>query len=345
MTNEYLENIIACESSRLKAQKDPFVKNGHMGMCLFLFRMYELTHNMKYYDMAQEFLRNSCLLIKKHSKVNISDGLSGIGLAIIHLYKKKYITGNLYEILQSIDNEIYRGVIQAIEYNKDFSLNGHEEALMDVALYMIERIKVCKIPQLEERILKLFINKIINTLYQRHDFSFYLEPIPYASNYKLARFLLLLSKAFLIETCTNRISHIWEESRRTILAQSPYLDSNKVTLLYAFIELQKRIVSDKRLNGIISTFKRDITITRITNYEIPANSMSMLTGLPGLIELLLRMNMPYKQKDLQILLDKMKSSYFYCMEYGEIKENSFTGLNGVLGFILAYLDVKNTIKS
>ena len=57
MTNKYIDHIIAREANRLRNQHDPFVRNGCMGLCLFLFNMYELTANIKYYNLAQNFLR------------------------------------------------------------------------------------------------------------------------------------------------------------------------------------------------------------------------------------------------------------------------------------------------
>lgn len=49
-----------------------------MGMCVFLFKMYEFTSDKKYYQLAQEILTRACGLLKKGSKVNMIDGLSGI---------------------------------------------------------------------------------------------------------------------------------------------------------------------------------------------------------------------------------------------------------------------------
>lgn len=50
-----------------------------MGLCSFLFNMYKLTANINHYDLAQNFLRIACFSIKRNSKVNITDGLFGIG--------------------------------------------------------------------------------------------------------------------------------------------------------------------------------------------------------------------------------------------------------------------------
>ncbi len=113
MTNREIDHIIACEIDRMTQAADPFIRKGYMGMCVFLFKMYEFTSDSKYYELAQEMLSRACSSLKRRSKVNMIDGLSGIGASIMCFHKKGYVTGNIYEILRNIDNEIYKNVIQA----------------------------------------------------------------------------------------------------------------------------------------------------------------------------------------------------------------------------------------
>lgn len=336
MTNRYTNHIIDSELQRLSTYKDPFLKNGYMGLCLFLFAMYELTAAERYFDLAQQCLRLSCSSIKRRSRVNIANGLSGIGLSVLFLHKKGYIKGSLQTILKSIDDEIYRNVTELIAHQPNFSVKGHEEALMDVALYMTERIRLSDLSYAEERILKMFANNVLNKLYQDHDYSFYLEPIPYSINYALARFVLLLSRILHLDICRTRALHIWEEMRRTVLAQSPYFDCNKLLLLFALKELQKSILNDKELNETIERFTEQISFSHILNSEIPANAMSVTSGLPSIIGLWTMLKMPLDIPYLSELIQKIKRSSFYNMNYADILENKFTGLDGILGYCIAY---------
>lgn len=119
MTNRHIDHIIACEIDRMTKAADPFIREGYMGMCVFLFKMYEFTSDNKYYDLAQEMLSRACSSLRRRSKVNMIDGLSGIGTSIMLFHKKGFVTGNIYEILRNIDNEIYKSIIQAIDYSND----------------------------------------------------------------------------------------------------------------------------------------------------------------------------------------------------------------------------------
>lgn len=336
MTNKHTNRIIDCELRKLSTHKDPFLKNGYMGLCLFLFGMYELTATERYFDLAQQCLRISCSSIKRRSRVNITNGLSGIGLSVLLLHKKGYIKGSLQAILKSIDDEIYRNVTELIEHQPNFSVKGHEEALMDVALYMTERIRLSQLPYAEERILKLFANELLNKLYQGHDYSFYLEPIPYSINYGLARFVLLLSRIVTLDICKDRVIHIWEEMRRTVLAQSPYFDSNKLLLLFALKELQKRLPDDKGLNDTIERFAEQISLSHILKSEIPADAMTISSGLPSIIGLWSMLKMPLNETDQSELIQKIERSSFYHMDYADVLQNKFTGLDGILGYSIAY---------
>lgn len=341
MTNREIDHIIACEIDRMTQAADSFIRKGYMGMCVFLFKMYEFTSDSKYCDLAQEMLSRACSSLRRRSKVNMIDGLSGIGMSIMCFHKKGYVTGNIYEILRNIDNEIYKSVIQAIDYSNDFSTQGHEEALMDSAFYMTERVKSHCLPLAENKIHKLFICKIINKLYQDHDCSFYLEPIPISGSYNLAHFILLLCDAYSAEIERSRIIHIWKEMRNTILAQAPFYDCNKLSLCYAFEKLRSIFPQDNNLKNIYLTFKNDISITNIIN-EFPANAMSMLSGLPGMVRLLLKMKYPLSKTEINSLKEKIKTSDYYLLEYEKISENQFVGYNGILGFITAYLSLMET---
>lgn len=339
MTNREIDHIIACEIDRMTKAADPFIRKGYMGMCVFLFKMYEFTADNKYYDLAQEMLSRACSSLRRRSKVNMIDGLSGIGSSIMRFHKKGYVTGNIYEILRNIDDEIYKSITQAIDCSNDFSTQGHEEALMDSAFYMTERMKSRCLPLADNKIHKLFICKIINKLYQDHDCSFYLEPIPISGSYNLAHFILLLCDAYSAEIERSRIIHIWKEMRNAILAQAPFYDCNKLSLCYAFEQLRSIFPHDNKLKNISLTFKKDISIANIVN-EFPANAMSMLSGLPGTIRLLQKMRTPLTKAEVYSLKEKLKASDYYLLEYEKISEDQFVGYNGILGFITAYLSLK-----
>ncbi len=336
MTNKYIDHIIDCEMERLSIHRNPFLKNGYMGLCLFLVGMYELTTHERYYDLAQQCLQLSCSSIKRRSRVNFANGLTGIGLSILFLHKKGLIKGNLQNILKSIDDEIYHNVTELIEHQPNFTVKGHEEALMDVALYMTERIKTSELSYSEDKILKLFANKLLNTLYQGHDYSFYLEPIPYSINYGLARFILLLSRIASLNICRDRVLHIWEEMRRTVLSQSPYFDSNKLLLLFALKEIRHCIPNDNELNKTIERFAEQISLSHILKYEIPADAMSITTGLPSIIGLWSVLKMPLSGTVPIESIQKLEHSIFHDMDYENIVENKFTGLDGILGYSITY---------
>lgn len=57
MTNKYIDDIITAEIERLQISRNPFFKEGYMGLCLFLFWYYEHTKNRQYYDLAQNIFR------------------------------------------------------------------------------------------------------------------------------------------------------------------------------------------------------------------------------------------------------------------------------------------------
>lgn len=344
ITSRYIDDIISGEVERIRKERNPFVKNGYMGLCLFLFRLYEQTSKTKYLDQAQDILKQAFALLKRGGHVNIADGLSGIGLGFLYAHKKGYVTGNIYEVLKNLDSEIYKNIIYAIDYNKNFTIVGHELAMMDVALYIIEKVRLGILLPTTKKIYELFIMKLVNKLYQDLDSEFFLEPIPYSVNYKLARFVILLSKAASIGIFSQRVIHIWEECRQTILAQTPFWDCNKTHLLYALQNLSKIIPEDMQLHNSVERFKQDLSISRLTQCEFPTNAMSQISGLPGLIEVLFRMDISLTKSEIGLLKSKMETSCFFGITYDEATERNFTGLNGILGFISTYMEIEKAYE-
>lgn len=342
MTNKEIDHIIACEIERMSKASNPFLRNGYMGMCVFLFKMYEFTSDKKYYQLAQEILTRACDLLKKGSKVNMIDGLSGIGTSIMCFFKKGYVSGDIYKILENIDNEIFRSIMQAIDYSNDFSIQGHEEALIEVAHYMSERVEFGHLPIAENKIYRLFVSKLINKLYQHIDFSFYLEPIPFSYNYQLARFILLLRKAYSAKIGRSRIIHIWGEMRSTILAQTPFYDCNKLMLSYALEMMLSIIPNDVKLKEVTTNFKNNISILHIAK-EFPSNAMSMLNGVPGMIKILKKKRAHLPQAEVISLMEKLETSCYYPLKYEKVLEDQFIGYNGILGFIIAYQSMKEDL--
>lgn len=339
MTSEYVDGILSREASRMKKTANPFLKNGFAGLCLFSFGMYEMTSQKKYYQMGQYYLRRTCDSLKRNSKVNIPEGLSGIGIVILHVFRKGLVDGDVDEVLKNVDDEIYRSVTQALDFNEQFSMARHEMALMNVAMYMTERVKFVRSEE-ERKIYELFLNKILNRLYMAQDATFYLEPTPYTSDYLLAHFILLLRMAYEVKLCADRVLHIWEESRRLVLAQAPYFDCNKLLLLFALSEMHKIVSNDSELSEKIDSLRKSISVKKIVEIEMPDNSMHLLSGLTGLVQLMFRMDMSFTKDDWGMLKSKMEASDYFNMEYKKIVENCFTGLDGVLGYILTYLKLE-----
>lgn len=336
MTSEYVDGILSCEASRMEKTANPFLKNGFAGLCLFSFGMYEMTSQKKYYQMGLHCLRRTCESIKRNSKVNIAEGLSGIGIVILQVFRKGLVNGDVNEVLKNVDDEIYRSVTQALDYNERFLMARHEMALMNVAQYMTERVKFVRSEE-ERKIYELFVNKILNRLYMAQDAAFYLEPTPYTSDYMLAHFILLLRKAHEVKLCTNRVLHIWEENRRLVLAQTPYFDCNKLLLLFALSEMHRIVPNDIELSEKIDSLRKSISVKKIVEIEMPDNAMHLMSGLTGLVQLMFRMDVSFTKDDWGMLKSKMEVSDYFNMEYKKIAENNFTGLDGILGYILTYL--------
>lgn len=315
--------------------KDPYLKQGYAGMALFLFWWYRKMGNPEYRELSQYALHKACSLLKAHGKVNFDAGMCGVGMTVIYMIKMGLMSGNLAKILHDVNDDIYKSVIKSIDYKDNFSILNHEESLIDVAYYTARMVSCSNLSEVEKAIQELFLQKIINTIYQKHEYSFYFEPIPFSSQYILAKYLFALSYAYRLKSCQDRINKIWEESRSNVLAQFPFLDCNKVLLFNAVHRLLYIFPKDNDLKLFAERLLKCISIKNIVANEMPTNNLSLMTGLCGVALCHLSSNSLCKSDKIMIL-KRMQSSSFFNANYKTVEKEGFVGLNGILGFLMTY---------
>ncbi len=86
--------------------------NGKMGMAI-LFYEYSRLYKDKLFQLYAEELLDSVLDSLKSESLTIQDGLSGIAWGIVYLHKKRFIEGNLREILLEVDEHLEANILEA----------------------------------------------------------------------------------------------------------------------------------------------------------------------------------------------------------------------------------------
>ena len=86
--------------------------NGKIGMAILFFDYSSLYQDILFQLYAEELL-DSVLETLSTESLNIQEGLSGIAWGIVYLHKKRFIEGNIREILSEVDEYLEANIQEA----------------------------------------------------------------------------------------------------------------------------------------------------------------------------------------------------------------------------------------
>lgn len=290
--------------------------------------------------IAESLLSEVIAAITDNMPLNISHGLSGIGLGINYLLQNKYIEGNPDYVLSEIDDFIFRRMAY---FNQDSPIDYN--GLCDILNYLIIRLKTGLKNKMNRRVFIELTKKLFNLLYLGRRENFFEEPLPYSIYYVLARFLYISSEMHALQICPTRIEQIWKELKTSVFSRYPYLYSNKLHLIYSvctvFNESKDKDWS-KYLNNLLSTF----SFREMIEDELGRNQLFLTDGLLGLHILAHKYNKHHLADIPKIhLFDTSSfirnSDLFQEYKSKKIAKGDRVGLDGMLGlFLLMHLSNK-----
>jgi hypothetical protein len=108
--------------------------NGKMGIVLFFYHYARRIKNEIYNDVADDLLDEVIESLHTDMTTTFADGLSGIGYGINYLINNKFVSGDANDILEEIDNSLFRDMEQQLGRDLQASL-----PLFSAGLYFIER--------------------------------------------------------------------------------------------------------------------------------------------------------------------------------------------------------------
>lgn len=123
--------------------------NGKSGIAVFLYNLFEKTHNEAYLMMADKLVDH---IYRDINKVKISDfisGLSGIGWCLDYLINNKFLEANSDDILEELDEKLLQLNRQQTYFEYDFmglywpgiylSIRKNNKSFVDKILPIISR--------------------------------------------------------------------------------------------------------------------------------------------------------------------------------------------------------------
>ena len=314
--------------------------HGKMGLAIYFYHFSKIESNFEYQAIADQLLDQILLHdLSLNQSVAVEDGLAGIGLGVTYIVKNRFVEGNLNELLEVIDNEIYRRIVFH---------NNPSKFSATVLLHLTGYLNVRLNEQTEENLRLLYQNliiKILNMLYDKIDDEFLNESYSFSvHDYQLPVLLFIISKLLEVGFYNDRIYKMLDELRLQILSRFPLLHSNRLFLLWGMLHL-KPYLHHALWNNYIRLLYREISVDEIFANETKGRQIFIDNGLSGIYILLHIINRNFPDFPItfnsKTIFDKIQESdawnaliereYFYDIHHGLL--NGFPGVYLVLSHI------------
>lgn len=261
----------------------PGLFTGKMGICFYLFHAGQT-------DKAHEWLQ---ALYKElpamKGNISVEEGLCGIGIAINHLIRQRYIKGDINAVLQEIDDRVFQQLAYE-RYNKKYGLTS----LIHILYYQTLRWQEQKEGSDTEYVFKSLITKTMNDIYECIDPQSICEPLHYSLDYALPQVLFIMDYLLSQNLCRQRIERMMGELSPIILSTIPRMQSNRLYLLCGMNALSSHGICTEEWKKQTSLLLNTININHILTYEIGCKSIYINNGVSSLYFLIEQI---YKDSD------------------------------------------------
>ncbi|MDR2407842.1 MAG: hypothetical protein LBE13_07005 [Bacteroidales bacterium] len=248
---------------------------GKMGFCLYFFLLSRKEDRKDFQQTANSLLDDICEHLSEEKNIDLKFGIAGIGLSIYFLIKRRYIKGNINIVLEDIDNAIFKALTSSIY--EDVT-NMDTLTLIHLLYYWYFRIIEQKDGSENQWLYKEMSIMLINKLSDKIDCKFCESPIRYNVDYKVPLFLHVLSLYYSLNIHSSKIKMILDEFRFILYTTIPFLNANKLYLLWSLYALEKTI----KINGIgnyIDMVKKSLNIDSIFNEEMKDKNVFFFDGI------------------------------------------------------------------
>lgn len=308
--------------------------NGKLGICLFRFFNGEN-------EIATNILKDACNNLKQlRKRIDLPNGLAGVGFAVNILVKYGFIKGNVEPMLRETDDAIYRQIAfdKGCEYY-DIQL------LIQLLYYMKMRYEMLESDSENQYLQRELIIKTVNQVFNLVDYSKIQEPMHYSLDYILPQLHFVMGQIASLGFYKHRIQMMMRELSPLLLSAIPLFQANRLYMLAGVECILKYCDLGDRWHKYYHLLIENIDINSIINSEIGCRSIYINNGVSSLYFLI--RNIKYYSEELPRLRKKILKFIDNSPELDLLKNNKFylrshIGLyNGYFGVALARLFLIN----
>ena len=314
---------------------------GKMGHCIYFFYINKMFNNNEYEKNAESSLDRVFDQLKMIKIYDIKDGLAGIGLGIDYLVKNKYVKGNINNIIEDVDNVLFKQIC-----NPD-NLNNNDISLqLQLIYYFTIRLKEQKKHSENEYLFRESIINAINFISDKLYPYFFDESLSFnMENFSILP-LLVLNQCD--ELYSSKINRILKEISFCALSKIPTLHANRLYLLYTMDKINKKI-NVKGWDEHIALLARESDVEYVIENEL-ADNIYFFNGLSAIYYLLSDMAVFFTSSQInkykRMIINKIENSPIWSKliddeNYLKKKSGLFSGYTGTSIILQKHYNYEN----
>jgi hypothetical protein len=266
---------------------------GEMGICIYFYYLFRIEGNENYKKIAEQLLDDTLNKISKDFSISVESGLGGIGLGITHLIKVGFVDGDVNEILEDIDNVIFKR-LAFLQNNSSYK----KEELLHLIFYLHVRLTDLK-DKHDQYIYKELIIKILNIFSDGLGSDFFDEPFGFSIyHYHLPLFTYICARLLEQGFYNERILKMLKEFEPKILYRLPLMHTNRLYLLCGILQLIP-YMQNTQWKDYSNLLKKEITLPIIFEQEMKNKHIFISNGLSMVYLLLYYLEKNYPDNKIE----------------------------------------------
>ncbi|MFZ5431597.1 MAG: lanthionine synthetase LanC family protein [Bacteroidota bacterium] len=271
---EQTNQIISLTTQEVQS---PGLFHGKMGLAIFNYNMSRYTNNNEYEKKAEELIDNVYHVLNSvNLTTDFENGLAGIGWGIEYLVANGFLEADTDEILEEVDNQIYKHLFFTEELPARI-----ENGLLGYAIYFLARLESCQNKFLNDIIKDILIETVnkLTTSIDKNQLSF-TEPAGFNILWDLPITLLVLGKLLKLGIHQNKIYQLIKELTPVVCTNLPIFHCNRA---YMLLGINSVIDQIDQMNWTAHSIllKSNISLQDILTKEFADRNISVQNGLAG----------------------------------------------------------------
>lgn len=263
--------------------------HGKMGICIYFYLLGKQEGNEEYLSIGKKMLNDVITNLSPNHSIDLEGGLTGIALGIRYLILNGYESGNINEILEDIDNQVYK-IISKTQSRSDARTDFDSSINIQLLYYLYIRLIDLDIESDNAFLFKRLVTLLVNWFGDEIPDSFYKELPSYSLYYYNLPFLLYVFNAlWKLDIHNNKIKILLSGIVKKVLSHRPLLHANKIYLLWGLLSISDCINSTEWDNYILDIHSQ-IDLNFLLNNEMKNQDIFFSNGLASIYVLLEAIN-------------------------------------------------------